>query len=301
MKLTLLAALSIILTGVPGFAQKPFAGTAAGSLIVDGKPIALKYAYVVDVDNVENAGLLMASARKSTTIVLCDRPLSRASVANRDAPFSERLSPAQILAPVGKTEADKIYGIVLKLEPGKANPLGTQFLFPGNDSLAFTVAGTEYPDRVTGMKRVGGFLSGTALIPSAQETRLEKGPKKYRYRVTFRAPILTEEPVKENLEGAAALQSAQVTVLRAYMEAGKKGDAETIRKYTAATHQSYVANKDFIASLKSAELEKLPEQVKRVVVRGNSATVVIVSEQPSYSQVMMHLVREKGDWKLCWP
>lgn len=268
---------------------------------MDGKPIALKYAYVIDVDNVEEAGLRMAGARKSTTIVLCDRPLPRSSVATREAPFSERVSPGQILAPLSKGVADQMYGIVLKLEPAKANPLSTQFLFPGNDSLPFNVVGTEYPDRVTDMKRAGGFLSGTALVPSAQLTRLEKGPKKYQYRVMFRAPILTETPVKENLDGPGALASPQVAVLKAYMEAGKKGDAATLRKLTATTHQSYIANKDFLESLKSAEMEKLPEQVKRVVVRGDTATILVVAEQPSYSQVNMHLVREKGDWKLCWP
>ncbi len=293
--------MAIVLAGMPVLAQKPYAGTATGSLNVDGRPIALKYAYVIDVDNVEETGLQMAGARKATTIVLCDRPLPRLSVANRDAPYSDRISPAQVLAPISKTPADKIYGIVLKLEPGKANPLGAQFLFPGNDSIPFTVFGTEYPDRVTGMKRAAGFLSGTALVPSAQQTRLEKGPKKYQYRVTFRAPILTEAPVTENLEGAAALQSAPVAVLKTYMEAGKKGDAETVRKYTATTHQSYISNKEFIESLKSGQVEKLFEQVKRVVIRGDTATVVVVSTEPNYSQVMMHLVREKGDWKLCWP
>ena len=90
-------------------------------------------------------------------------------------------------------------------------------------------------------------------------------------------------------------------VIRAYGEAGKNGDVETLRKLTAASHQSYLSNKEFIQSLKSFEADKLAEQVKRVVVRGNTASVVVLSETPSYSQVTMHLVREKGDWKLCWP
>ncbi len=48
-------------------------------------------------------------------------------------------------------------------------------------------------------------------------------------------------------------------------------------------------------------MKKLPKQVKRVVIRGDNATVVVVNTEPNYSQVMMRLVRERGAWKLCWP
>ena len=301
MRIVHLAVLAAVMATVPALAQSPYAGTATGSLVVDGKAIPLKYSYVVEVDNVEEAGLQMASARKSTVIVLCDQALPLASVCNREAPFAERRSPAQYMAPVTKGVAYKVYGILLKLEPGKANPRAADLLFPNNDSLSMTIAGTEYPDRVTGLKRDGKFLSGAAQLTTVQATHLEKGPKKYKYNVIFRAPVLQEEPVKENLEGSAALASAPVKVIKQYMEAGKKGDAASLKSLTAATHLSYTSNKEFLESLKSVEMEKLPEQVKRVVVRGDTATVVVVNEQPSYSQVMMHLVREKGDWKLCWP
>jgi hypothetical protein len=301
MRIPAVVAAACMVIAAPSLAQKPYAGTATGNLNVDGKPIPLKYAYAIEVDNVEAAGLLMAGTRKSLVIVLSDRALPLSSVSDRDAPYSDRRSPAQILAPVSKTVADKIRGIVLKIDPAKANPLGAQLLFPGNDGIDFSIVGTEYPDRIIGLKRAGGFLSGTAVLPALQQTHLEKGPKKYQYKATFRAPIVMEEPVTENLVGQAALNSAPVAVLKSYVEAGKRADVEGLRKLTASTHTSYLSNKEFIESLKSAEVEKLPEQVKRVVVRGDQATVVIVSEQPSYSQVMMRLVREKGDWKLCWP
>lgn len=301
MRLLALIAAASALAAAPAFAQKPYAGTATGTLLVDGKSIPLRYAYVVDVDNVEEAGLLLAGARKSTVIVLSDKPLPLKSVSDRNSPYSDRVSVGQMLSPIGKSPVEGIYGIVLKLDPAKANPLDARFIYPGSESVSFTVAGTEYPDRVVAMKRAGGFLSGTALVPALQETRLEKGPKKYRYRVEFRAPILTEEPVTETLEGPAALASAPVAAVKAYGEAGKKGDIEAVRGLTASTHIGYLTNKDFLESLKSFDISKLPEQVKRVVVRGGTASVVVVSEQPNYSQTMMHLVREKGAWKLCWP
>jgi len=299
-------ALVVCLTGLAvagsrAQAQSAHAGTAAGTLTVDGKPIPLKYAYVVDVDNVEEAGLLIGGPRKVTVIVLSDRSLPLSSVNDRNSPYSERLSPAQYFAPSAASPANKIYGIVLKLEPGKANPLGAQFLYPGGDSLSFTVAGTEYPDRVTGLKRVGGILSGAAMVAAPQQTHLDKGPKKYQYKAEFRAPILTEIPVKQTIEGKEALDSPPVLALKAYMTAGKAGDIATVRKLTAASHQTYLSNKEFLESLKSFEVDKIPEQVKRVVIRGNTAAIVVVSEKPSYSQTMMHLVNDKGEWKMYWP
>lgn len=290
----------LALAVAPTLAQKPYAGTATGVLTVDGKPIPIKYAYVVEVDNVEEAGLLMSGPRKSMVIVLSDRTLPLASVCDRNAPYSDRHSPAQMIEPQTRGVADKMYGILLKIEPGKANPFEAQLLYPNHDSISFSVEGTQYPDRVTEMKREGGVLSGTC-VSAMQATGLEKGPKKYQYRATFRAPILTEPPVTQTLEGADALRSAPVAAIKAYGEAGKKGDVETLRKLTATTHLVYLTSKSYIESLKSFEVAKLPEQVKRVVIRGNTATVVVVSEQPSYSQVLMRLMQEQGDWKLYWP
>ena len=51
---------------------------------------------------------------------------------------------------------------------------GAHLLYPGVDAM-FSVGGTEYPDRVTGLKLEGGKLSGTALLPSAQPTHLPRG------------------------------------------------------------------------------------------------------------------------------
>lgn len=300
MKMMAFAAAVLVLAVMPAAAQKPYEGVATGNLMVDGKPVPLKFAYVVDVDNVEEAGLLTAT-RHAIILVLSDRALPRLSVSDRDAPFSDRVSPMQVMMPMSKTVADSMYGIVLKIDPDKANPVRAQFLFPGSDKLIFIVSGTEFPDRVTGIKREGGFLSATASVPVAQATGLRKGPRKYQYKISFRAPIIREAAVTENLEGPAALASAPVAVLKSYVIAGKKGDIIAIRKLTAKTHLSYLTNKDFLDSLKGDEGPKLLEQIKRVVIRGDSAAVVIVSEEPNYSHYMMHLIRENGDWKMCWP
>lgn len=282
-------------------AQKPYAGTASGNLMVDGKSIPLRYAYVIEVDNVEEAGLLLQGPQKCQILVLSDRKLPLKSVENRNTPYAERHSPGEIMQPLKKSEADQMYGILLKLELPKNVPLLAQLFYPGKDSFSMSVAGTEYPDRVTALKRANGWLSGTAFLPTAQATGLEKGPKKYQYRVTFRAPILSEPPVKAKWEGKQALESPPVQALRAYLTAAQKGDVEALRGLTAETHQSYLKNPEVLKFLQSADVKELEEQVKRVVVRGDAATITLVNEKPTYSQVNMQLTREKGVWKLYWP
>ncbi|MBV9864367.1 MAG: hypothetical protein JO316_03405 [Abitibacteriaceae bacterium] len=284
----------------PALAQTPYTGQAVGNLVVDGKPIALHCAYVVEVNNVEEKGLLMAGPQKYYVIVLSDIALPRSSVSDRNAPLSERHSLVEAFAPMSQSAAGKMHGILLKLEPGKKVPFQAQLFYPGVD-VGFTVVGTQYPDRVEGSKHEGNLLSGKAILTPAQNTGLEKGPKKYQYSATFSAPILAESAVTQQLEGREALDSPPVQVIREYLVAGKKGDVETLRRLTAASHQTYLSNKEFLKSLRSGDQDKLVEQVKRVVVRGDKATVVVVNEKPNYSQTMMQLVREQGTWHLYWP
>lgn len=298
----LLTALAAMVLGQNVIATSPpAAGTAVGNLIVDGKPIPLKYAYVVDVDNVEEAGLKIPTTQHYRVIVLSDRALPAESVCDRNAPASERISPMQTLEPIAKIPSDKMYGILLKIDPKQANPLGAELLYPGKDTVSFNVVGTEYSDRVASVKVVGRTISGVAELARITETRLTKGPKKYSYHVTFRAPITTEPAVTSNLTGKDALDSAPVAALRAYVTAGKTGNEEALQKLTAESHAAYLKHKEILDSLKSGDIDKIAEQVKRVIIRGTHAFVVCVNEEPNYSQVMIQLINERGGWKMQWP
>lgn len=194
-----------------------------------------------------------------------------------------------------------MYGIRLKIDPKQQNPMDAQFLYPGKDPFSFTVVGTEYPDRVTGVTVTGKTISGTAGVAKPIETRLDKGPKKYSYRVSFKAPLSAEPAVTANLSGADALSSPQTAVLRKYLLAGKAGDLDTVKKLTASSHIAFTSNKDAMAFMKEGDASKIAEQVKRVVVRGKIASIVCVNEEPNYSQVMFHLINEVGSWKVQWP
>ena len=297
--LTALGALMLASTKIA--ASAPASGTATGNLIVDGKAIPLKFAYVIDVDNVEEAGLKFPTTQHYRVIVLSDRELPAASVCDRNAPASERVSPMQIMEPTGKIPSDKIYGIRLLIDPKQANPLSAEFLYPNKDPMTFTVMGTEYTDRVTNVKVVGRSVSGQAELSRITETRLGKGPKKYSYLVTFHAPITTEPAITSNLTGKEALDSAPVAALRAHLIAGKTGDLDALRKLTAESHSPYLKHKELLENLKGGEIEKIAEQVKRVIIRGSHASVVCVNEEPNYSQVMIHLIEDKEGWKMQWP
>ncbi len=106
LKTTAFAVAAVLLVAVPPLAQAPYGGAAPGNLSVDGKAVAMKYAYVVDADNAEEAGLLMARAGKSATIVLSARPLPRASVSDRYSPYSEKPSYSQVTMRLVREKGD---------------------------------------------------------------------------------------------------------------------------------------------------------------------------------------------------
>jgi hypothetical protein len=183
--------LGLFFAVAPAFSQNAYTGKASGTLTVDGKSTPLRYAHMVEVDNVEEVGLLLAGPRQYQVIIFSDR--------------------------------------------------------------------------------------------------------------SFRAPVLSEPPVKEQWAGKAALDSPPVQALREYLDAAQKGDVATLHRLTAKTQLPYLNKPGTLQFLKDADASTLAEQVKRVVVRGDTAMVMAVNEAPDYSQVAMSLVRENGAWKLYWP
>src|SRR5579871_4509732 len=209
MRPTMFIALIGMMTSVviQASAQKTYSGSASGTLTLDDKPVSLRYAYVVEVDNIEERGLMQDGPQKYLVIVLSDRSLPHASVANRYAPVGELRSPAQAFEPLQESAANKMTGILLKVDPVKQTAFQAQFFYPGKSDL-FRIVGADVPDRIARLTRRNGSLSGTAFLATAQNTGFKSGPKQYRYHVSFRAPILSEPAVKATLEGKAALESA---------------------------------------------------------------------------------------------
>ena len=295
---------SALLAITLGFSSPPThpiaSGTANGSLLVDNKTIALKYAYAVQVEDVETAGLEMSSPARYLVIVLSDRKLPLTCVANRYAPHSELRSPAQVFQPLEKVTSDSMYGVMLQYDLVKKTVFKSDFFYP-NKEFSLSFAGFEKPEKIAGLRITPKEVSGTTFLDNPQSTGRDKPPKKYQFRASFRATLRLEPGVTEKQEGKAALNSPLLQIIRDYLKAAKEGDVATLRRLTASSHQAYLQNPEVLKFLKDADVSKLEEQVKRLVVRGDIAVVILVNEQPNYSQTQMFLVREKEGWKLCWP
>jgi hypothetical protein len=65
--------LGLFFAVAPAFSQNAYTGKASGTLTVDGKSTPLRYAHMVEVDNVEGVGLLLAGPRQYQVIIFSDR------------------------------------------------------------------------------------------------------------------------------------------------------------------------------------------------------------------------------------
>lgn len=292
-------------------ASGQYAGTGQGNLTVDGKPIPMKYAYAVLVDDVETAGLpLSYGPTKTIILVLSDIPLPKKLVENRSAPDSDVKSIGQYFDDKRVTEASKMRGLQFEIDAEKKAVLKYQIKLPGaGASYDSGAIGPEY--QLKNFTVTNGIVSGTILVseakthPSASVAEAEnnkkyKGPKKFQFRVTFTAPLQTEPPVTKVYDGAEALNNEQINVLKQYAAAANKGDMAAVKRLTAASHHHYLALPGAKEGLKEMKPELLAKEVKRVVVRGNQATVMVVSSGGG-SQVMIRMTRENDGWKLYFP
>jgi hypothetical protein len=127
-----------------------------------------------------------------------------------------------LFAPRQKTVVNTMRGIMLEVDMPTQQPFDAQLLYPGVDNT-FRASGAKVPDRVTALTREGNTLAGTALLTTVQPTHRQKGPKTYQYRISFRAPVLSEPPVKEQWAGKVALDSPPAQAIREYWMPPKKG------------------------------------------------------------------------------
>ncbi len=296
----LLSALSTVTSAQGLKSQKPAGASVTGTLIFDGKSVPMNYAYALDVDNVEESGFLISGPQKIIILVLSDRALPPSSVTDRNLPFSERHSISEIFQPLTPLPADKMRGILLKIDASTFKLVTAQLLYPGNMSQ-FSVIGADIPDQIKLLKSRVGQLIGTAQLPASQNTGFSAGPKKYQYHVKFQIPLRKEPAITQKWEGKEALDSPPVQSLKEYLAAAKSGDISVLQKLTAHSHLSYLKKPEVLTMLKSGDAALLADQVKRVVMRGNSASVICVNEKPNFSIVSIQLTKENGSWKLYWP
>jgi hypothetical protein len=288
-----------------------YQGTGQGNLTLDGKPIPLKYVYAVQVDNVEEEGLpLTISPRKYIVLLLSDISLPKRLVENRFAPQSDRHSMAEFFDDRQKSIADKMRGLQFRIDAEKKELFGMELLLPVG-AMSFAPGGIGEANQIKDLKIENGTISGTVLVTAPQEhpswqiaeaekDKKYKGPKKYQYRVAFTAPLQTEPPVTKVYDGKDALNNEPMTVLKQYAAAAKKGDIATVKRLTAASHQTYLNHPKIKEQMQQMKPDLLVKEVKRVVIRGDWAAVMVVSSGGG-AQIMIQMTRTKDGWKLYFP
>jgi len=113
----------------------------------------------------------------------------------------------------------------------------------------------------------------------------------------FDAPV-TANPITASLTGAAALASPPVKALAAYRAALKKADLETAGKFATAArmktlrdYRAQAGEQAFRAAVMGVD-DDLAKTIKRVIVRGTSASVVLEGKEVD------ELVQEPDGWKV---
>lgn len=278
--------LLILLTiAAPAWALDP--GTVTGTFTVDGKPIALRHAYAHLHDNAE--GLL--DRPRELRILLTDREVSPDTL--RGIVFL----PVEDLAMQGKVQ-----GILFELDPANPNSLVATLLMPPSEPGASLVRTTH---SVTGTKLFKRWIFERQRVVGEIERLSEPNPdlphlSAASFALAFSAPVFNEPPVTADLRGRAARTSPQVQAVSAVARLLARGDLAGARKL-----QSRRSNRQFDAAMKlqgadavklakqgGAEMKNMIGSVRRVVVRGDRAVVLVGKQQ------WLTLIREEGRWKM---
>ena len=253
------------------------AGDFTGTLTINGKTFASPYVRALLHDNAE--GVL-------------DTPTElRIVVTDREVPI-DALDGLIFLPVSDMGQRAEVEGILLRFDPAKPDEV---------DYTVLTVRGVQTVTKnvsVKDLKLAAGRVTG---MFDFSDTSFASFPEYPKVRFSFRidTPITTPPAVTEDLKGRDALNSTQVKVLRALADALATGNIAALNRLTSV--RATIRNKEDIARRGAdatkayrtvgADLKKLIPRVKRVVVRGDQA-VVLLPENTTFN-----LKLEGGIWK----
>lgn len=181
-----------------------------------------------------------------------------------------------------------VTAVVLRGDPagkssgGSASVLAAPGLEPGSFA---SLSGNQAFKQ---LRVAAGRAAGTAVFDGSSTT----------IKGSFDAPI-TPLAITQDLKDRAAAESAPAKAYLAYMAALKKGDLKEAARYAnpgrmkeieQLRNQSAQVFKDMTKEIPDGAT--LAKSVRRVIVRGNLASVVLSSKEVN------ELVREGDDWKI---
>ncbi len=276
-------------------AQQSLAGTATGMLNIGAEEFTMNRSYAQLEDDVE--GNRINGPQKFLKIVLTD-----AALTHEEASDWFRMAQA--------SRTGKVHGVRLEYDPAKQELFGaTVYYIPpsGQGSPTnITLSGKGANHQIQDLKITGDWVSGTALMVNPDkwlDFEESDPPKTYTYKISFRAPILKPTPVSAILTGKDAQKSPQVAVVVAMFTAALKGDLVAVRRYTLPNPmmESFIKSE---GEEKAKELMKqstpnpktFPAEVQKIIVRGNTATVISKDSNKITTRLKMKLVGKV--WKI---
>ncbi|MBI2421984.1 MAG: hypothetical protein HYV27_04065 [Candidatus Hydrogenedentes bacterium] len=217
------------------------------------------------------------------------------------------ISPTLIQAPVlheldALARAGKLQGVLLRLNrDSESNDIyGTVLFPPANpyESLQFfTVSGLEEFNVKADDQTASGEVAYTPTSIDSDESGT------FSFKATFKTALSPCPPVSEKLEGPAALASAPVKALFVFQEKLRSGDLEGAAAQATAgkmkeiqTFVDQAGKEAFLEQVKQfvPDTETLTQQIRKVFVRGASATVIAEDQGTNY----LFLVKEGEAWKV---
>jgi hypothetical protein len=270
-RLLLTIALITLLTSVSR------AGDFTGTLTINGKTFPAPHVHVLLHDNAEGVLPFPTELR----ILVTDREVPI------DALYGLTFLPVADMGRRGEVE-----GVLLRFDPAK----------PGEvDYTVLTLNGVQTFTTKISIKElrvVAGTVSGAFDFSDTSFASFPDYPKvTFSFRID--APVKSPPAITADLKGTDALNSPQVKALRAIADAIATGDFEAMHKLTSES--ATVRNKEELARLGAGakatyksvgtDLKKRIPGIKRVVVRGDRAVVIVPG------QGTVNFIFERGSWK----
>ena len=303
-RVVILTTASALLIGLvappkPARAQAPAPAAVKGQLTIGDDTRPLRYAYVVEVDDVEGARL-QGTPKRYFAIRFTDVEVPPAT-----ARSSWRIAS---LARAGKVRA-----VEVNVDPAKRATFGGAIYYaptPKDSPILSITASNSETYVLKDFKVEGNTVSGTALMANPEKwvSLDDKAPQvMFQYSVEFSAPLMRQPAVTATLIGAQAQNSAQVKALLAYEAVCRKGDLAAARKMAvpeASEEWSSVIAQVGEAQFKKMMMQSAPDakvrvkQITKVVVRGDRATVIYREQGATGFQPM---VKKNGAWMVDAP
>lgn len=248
-----------------------------GTLTINGKTFPSPHVQVLLHDNAE--GVLPSPTQLRILITGRDVPI--------EALYGLTFLPVEDMGRRGEVE-----GILLQFDPAKPDDV---------DYTVLTQKGLQTVTRKISIRELKPAADRLSGVFDYADNSFDSFPDYPKVSFSFRidAPIKRPPAITSDLKGADALNSPQVKVLRAIADAIATGHFVALHKLTSES--ATIRNKEQIARLGAGaattfkgvgtDLREQISGVKRVVVRGNRA-VVILPENGTYNFIL-----ENGIWK----